>query len=167
MRSILAGAMMIIMALCVLWATVAYGAVTPELAAPVYGMAILLAPLWAAKLFFARVVSWKHSPMHWPVLGFAVYAVIRYFTAPVEYEARLELFQVGLCTLVYFLTSCNFYRQRDRTLLLAVLMVPKGTVQTSALQKVLIAYIALMTLVGIVITLSPAGWLATLVGLLV
>src|SRR5713226_2186594 len=230
MRSILAGAMMIIMALCVLWATVAYGAVTPELSAPVYGMAILLAVLWAAKLFFAKVVSWKQSPMHWPVLGFAVYAVIRYFTAQLEYEGRVELFQVGLCTLVYFLTACNFYRQRDRTLLLAVLMalalaeaayglwqfatrseyvlfwhrpaqyqhraggtfvcpnhlagfleimlgmllarlvthkVSKGTVQTSALQKVLIAYIGLMTLVGIIITLSRAGWVATLVGLLV
>jgi len=221
--------MISIMALCILWATVAYGAVTPELAAPVYGLAILLAVLWAAKLFFARVVSWKQSPMHWPVLGFAVYAIIRYFTAPVEYEARLELFQVGLCTLVYFLTACNFYRQRDRTLLLAVLMalalaeaayglwqfatrskyvlfshrpaqyqhrasgtfvcpnhlagfleimlgmllarlvvhkVSKGTVQTSALQKVLIAYIGLMILVGIVLTLSRAGWLAILVGLL-
>ena len=222
--------MISIMALCILWATVAYGAVTPELAAPVYGMAILLAVLWAAKLFFAKVVSWKQSPMHWPVLGFAVYAVIRYFTAQLEYEGRVELFQVGLCTLVYFLTACNFYRQRDRTLLLTVLMalalaeaayglwqfatrseyvlfwhrpaqyqhraggtfvcpnhlagfleimlgmllarlvthkVSKGTVQTSALQKVLIAYIGLMTLVGIIITLSRAGWVATLVGLLV
>lgn len=222
--------MIIIMALCVLWATVAYGAVTPELAAPVHGMAILLAVLWAAKLFFAKVVSWKQSPMHWPVLGFAVYAVIRYFTAPLEYEGRLELFQVGLCTLVYFLAACNFYRQRDRTLLLTVLMalalaetayglwqfatrpeyvlfwprpaqyqhraggtfvcpnhlagfleimlgmllarlvvhkVSQGAVQRSALQKVLIAYIGLMTLVGIILTLSRAGWVATLAGLLV
>jgi O-antigen ligase len=229
MRKLVAGAMIGLMVLCPVAATVAYGAVSPELAAPVYGMGILLALLWAAKLFFATVVSWKQSPMHWPVLGFAVYAIIRYFTAPVEYEARLELFQVGLCTLVYFATACNFYRQRDRTLLLAVLMalalaeaayglwqfatrskyvlfshrpaqyqhrasgtfvcpnhlagfleimlgmllarlvvhkVSKGTVQTSALQKVLIAYIGLMTLVGIVLTLSRAGWLATLVGLL-
>src|SRR5713101_1886480 len=230
MRKLVAGAMIGFMVLCPVAATVAYGAVSPELAAPAYGMAILLALLWAAKLFFARVVSWKRSPMHWPVLGFAVYAIIRYFTAPLEYEARLELFQVGLCTLVYFLTACNFYRQRDRTLLLAVLMalalgeavyglwqfatrseyvlfwhrptqyqhraggtfvcpnhlagfleitlamllarlvihkVSKGTVQTSALQKVLIAYIGLMTLAGIIFTLSRAGWLATLVGLLV
>src|SRR6266849_4277672 len=122
MRKLVAGAMIGFMVLCPVAATVAYGAVSPELAAPVYGMAILLAVLWAAKLFFARVVSWKQSPMHWPVLGFAVYAVIRYFTAPLEYEGRLELFQVGLCTLAYFLSACNFYRQRDRTLLLAVLM---------------------------------------------
>ena len=28
--------------------------------------------------------------MHWPVLGFLVYAFIRYWFSPYEYESRLE-----------------------------------------------------------------------------
>ena len=78
MRTILAGAMAIAMALCVSAAVILFGAVDIDVAAPVFGFAVLLGVMWAGKLFFSRAVSWKPSPMHWPVLAFTAYATALY-----------------------------------------------------------------------------------------
>jgi O-antigen ligase len=122
MRNVLASAMVITMALCLLAGIALFGAVTVDVAAPVHALAILLAVMWAAKLFFAQVVSWKPSPLHWPVLAFALYATVRYATSPIEYDARMELVQVWLLTFIYFVCASNFYRSRDRTIIFAVLL---------------------------------------------
>jgi O-antigen ligase len=122
MRNVLASAMVITMALCVLTGIVLFGAVTVDVAAPVHALAILLALMWAAKLFFAPIVSWKPSPLHWPVLAFALYATVRYATAPIEYDARMELIQVWLLTFIYFVCASNFYRSRDRTIIFGLLL---------------------------------------------
>ncbi len=229
MRNVLAGAMVITMALCLVIATALFGAVAIEDAVFVYGLAMLLALGWAAKLFFGRVVSWKYSPVHVPVLAFLAYATVRYFTSPIEYESRLMLFQIGLCALIYFLAASNFHRPRDRTILLVCLMVlaaleatyglwqfftkattvlhlqrpliyqgraggtfvcpnhlagflemvlglvlarialhrsSKGSMQRSTLGKIFMAYVALLVLAGILATLSRAGWVATVIGML-
>lgn len=229
MRNVLAGAMVITMALCLATATALFGAVAIEDAVFVYGLAMLLALGWAAKLFFARVVSWKYSPVHLPVLAFLAYAIVRYFASPIEYHSRLMLFQIGLCTLIYFLAASNFHRPRDRTILLVCLMVlavlevtyglwqfftktntvlhlqrpliyqgraggtfvcpnhlagflemvlglvlarialhrpAKGSMQRSTLGKIFMVYVALLVLAGILATLSRAGWVATVVGML-
>ncbi|MCI0366234.1 MAG: O-antigen ligase family protein [Phycisphaerales bacterium] len=110
------------MALCLCAGVVWYGAVTVDTAAPAYILAGLLGLMWAGKLFFARAVSWKPSSLHWPVLGFAIYTVVRYFTSPLEYDSRMEMFQVVLLAFVYFACSFNFYRSRDRTILLVALL---------------------------------------------
>ncbi|MBN2508206.1 MAG: O-antigen ligase family protein [Verrucomicrobia bacterium] len=99
-------------------ATLAFGAVTIDMGGLVYGLGILLLCLWALKLALARSVSWKASPLHYPVAAFALYATLRYFTCPIEYGARLELFMVLLCTMIYFAAAANFYHQRDRAILL-------------------------------------------------
>jgi O-antigen ligase len=122
MRNVLASAMVITMALCVLAGIVLFGAVTVDVAAPVHALAILLALMWATKLFAAPVVSWKPSPLHWPVLAFALYATIRYATSPIEHGARMELIQVWLLTFVYFVCASNFYRSRDRTIIFGLLL---------------------------------------------
>jgi O-antigen ligase len=122
MRNVLASAMVITMALCVLAGVVWFGAVTIDVAAPIYAMAVLLGLMWAGKLFFAQAVSWKPSPMHWPVLAFVVYTTIRYFTSSIEYDSRIELFQVWLLASVYFVCALNFYRSRDRTIIFTVLL---------------------------------------------
>jgi O-antigen ligase len=109
--------------LCILYATLAFAAVSVEFAAPVYAMAMFLAVCWAAKLLFAKQVSWMRSPMHWPVAAFAIYATVRYLTSPIEYDSRLELFHVGLYTFIYFLAATTLHRQRDRTALVIALMV--------------------------------------------
>jgi len=79
-----------------------------------YALALLLTLIWAGKLFGAKVVSWKHSPLHLAVVAFIAYAVARYFFSPLEYEARLDLIDICLCGLVYFIAASNFYRPRDR-----------------------------------------------------
>lgn len=115
--------MVITMALCIFAAVLFFGGVTPDLAAPAYGLGILLALMWAGKLFFAKTVSWKHSPLHLPVLAFFLYALIRYFFSPVERDTRLELIDIALCTLIYFAAASNFYRARDRAWFLWALLL--------------------------------------------
>src|SRR6185503_9945238 len=122
MRNVVAGAMVITMALCLLAGVVWFGAVSVNLAAPLYALALLAGLMWAGKLFFIKVVSWKPSSMHWPVLAFAIYCYARYLSSPIEYESRMELFRVGLLLFIYFLCAFNFYRSRDRTIIFAVLL---------------------------------------------
>jgi putative inorganic carbon (HCO3(-)) transporter len=122
MRNVVASAMVVTMALCLLAGVVCFGAVSVNLAAPVYVFALVAGLIWAGKLFFMNVVSWKPSPMHWPVLAFAFYALMRYLVSPIEYESRMELFRVWLLAFVYFLCAFNFYRSRDRTIIFTVLL---------------------------------------------
>ncbi|MEY2409014.1 MAG: hypothetical protein QOF48_1684 [Verrucomicrobiota bacterium] len=122
MNKLLAGAMVVTTAFALSLGVLFYGAVEPEVAAPMYFLALLAAIIWAAKLLLSPASTWKSSPMHWPILAFAVYAFIRYLGAPVEYDARVELLQVGLCVLGYF-TACQFYHPSHRTILLGALLV--------------------------------------------
>ncbi len=39
---------------------------------------------------------WLWPPVCWPILAFAVYAVVRYFLADIEYVARWELLRMTL-----------------------------------------------------------------------
>ena len=123
MKHLLNGALLAGLALSLLYATVAFGAVSLEYSAPLYLIAALLALIWAAKLLLWKQVSWLRSPTHWAVAAFALYAVARYFTSPVEYDSRLELLHVALYTLIYFVVASNFWRPRDRAVVLVVVMV--------------------------------------------
>src|ERR1043166_4776976 len=123
MSRVYAGAMMTIMALCVFGIALPIGGVNPEVAAPAYLLAALLGMLWAGRFLFARELTWHSSPMHWPVAMFLVYAVARYLGSPLEYAARVELFQVGVCALIYFVCATQFTRPSDRTFFLVALMI--------------------------------------------
>src|SRR6266498_3153110 len=121
MRNILASATVMTVALALFLGVILYGAVDPDVAAPMYALGLVAGVLWAIKLLFTRSVTWKNSPLHWPVLAFVVYALFRYFWSPVEYDARVELLHIGLYALVYFI-ACQFYRPVDRTLILVTVM---------------------------------------------
>src|SRR6266540_198278 len=120
MNSVFAGAMITIMALCVFGVLLPLGAINPELAFPAFVLATVLAGLWAARLVVSKEAVWSPSPMHWPVLGFLAYATARYVFSPLEHDARIELFQVGLCGLIYFVCANQFQLARDRAILIAV-----------------------------------------------
>jgi hypothetical protein len=122
MNSVFAGAMISIMALCVFGALLPLGAVNPELAFPAFLLATLLGTLWAARLLFSKDATWSRSPMHWPVAGFVAYAAIRYWYSPLEYDARVELFQVGVCGLAYFVCANQFHLARDRAIIISILV---------------------------------------------
>ena len=110
------------MALALFFGVLFYGAVDPDVAAPMYLLGLLATAFWAGRLLFSSVSTWKSSPMHWPVLAFGVYTFLRYWTSPVEYDARVELLYVALCVLAYF-TACQFYHPAHRTMLLVTLLV--------------------------------------------
>lgn len=123
MSRVLAGAMTTVMALCFFAVCLPLGGVTPELAFPAYAVLSVLCGIAAARLLVEREVVWVVSPMHWPVAAFFVYTIARYFTSPVEYEARFELFQVGACFLVYCISSVFYNRPQDRNVMLVTLAV--------------------------------------------
>lgn len=81
-------------------------------------LVLLAALLWAARMLLGGGATWKVSPMHLPVALFTGYAVLRYFTSPFEHDARLELIQVLICAVVYFVAASQFYRPTDRAILL-------------------------------------------------
>ncbi len=115
--------MIAVMALLLFAGVAFFASTTLKVAVPLYALSFLLALLWAAKLAFAEAVSWKRSAMHWLVAAFALYSLVRYFGSPLEYESRLELFQVAICTFIYFVSCANFYHPRDRTILLYALLL--------------------------------------------
>jgi O-antigen ligase len=104
-------------------ATVFFGAVSFNYAAPILAIGVVLGLLWTLKLCFTTKVSWVRSPMHWAVAAFVLYALIRYWTSPLEYFARAELFLVGYYAAIYFVVANNLHRRRDLTIVFLALMV--------------------------------------------
>lgn len=123
MNRVFAGAMMTLMALCVFGLALPLGGVNPEVAFPGYCAAVLLTLLWVGWLLRSPEASWTGSPIHLPVGLFVCYAFIRYFSSPVEYEARQELFLIGVCALLYLVAATYSYRPVDRSFFLVALMI--------------------------------------------
>jgi len=117
LKSALNVALLIGVVLSLLAATLLFGGILVEHALPWYLLVGLAVSLWAVKLILCRHVSGVWSPMHVPVLLFAGYAFARYLVSPIEYESRVELFHIGIYTLIYFLVACNFHRTRDRLII--------------------------------------------------
>ena len=123
MSKVYAGAMMTIMALCVFMAVIPLGAVAPDVAFPAYGLIGLLAFLWAGRMLSSSPATWVSSPLHLPVACFTIYAFARYFLAPYEYDARLELFQIGASAVVYVCCALYFNKPGHRRLFVVVLLL--------------------------------------------
>jgi O-antigen ligase len=227
MKKFIGGAMVSTMALCFLAAVIPLAAHPIQFATGLYAGAFLLGVLWIVKLLSGKA-HWNHSPVHYPVLGFFLYALYRYFTSPIEYDSRIELFDVGLLTFFYFAIASNFHHSKDRSILLWVLfglamfeatyglyqfvthspsallwsrpekyfsraggtyMCPNhlagflemslgliiarivvrrssDSINRSALEKVLLAYVALVCMVALLASFSRSGWVAMVCGLL-
>jgi O-antigen ligase len=121
MIGVFAGAMTTVMALVVFCAVIPLGGVNPILLAPAFASIALLSLMWVGRILVTEEVTWNRSPMQWPILLFSAYAAARYLTSPFEYEARNELFQVGLCGLVFFLASQQFHLRQARAIFVASL----------------------------------------------
>lgn len=68
----------------------------------VQGLVIAVMLLWALRIIFNPGMPFSWPPLCWPVLAFALYAVARYFTADIEYVARLEMIQTLLYAFLFF-----------------------------------------------------------------
>ncbi len=121
MRGVFNVALLVCTTILLVVAVMVFGGVLLPYAAPLYLTGAALALLWAAKLFLIEPVSWTRSPMHWPVLGFAVYAFVRYLTGTIGYDGRIELLNLSLAVLVYFVAATTLRRDRDRTVLVLTL----------------------------------------------
>ena len=71
--------------------------------------------LWGVRLWLNRKPQILWPPLTWAVLAFTAYAVARYFTADIEYVARMELIQVVLMASVFMLVVNNL-RGQDETI---------------------------------------------------
>jgi len=78
--------------------------------------------LWTARLWLADRARFLCPPICWAALGFGVYAIARYFTADIEYVARLELLRVLVYVFLFFAIINNLHRQ-EHTQAMAYTMI--------------------------------------------
>jgi hypothetical protein len=65
----------------------AYGAVDTLPFLIIQGLAAAILVLWTARLWLNARAQFLWPPICWAVLAFTLYAVVRYFTADIEYVA--------------------------------------------------------------------------------
>lgn len=95
------------------FAPVAFGAVYAWTFLVVQMLAVGLAGLWIIRLWFGYKPKLLWPPLVWGVVAFVLYAVARYFTADIEYEARQELIRVLLYAFVFLAVLSNLYNQES------------------------------------------------------
>ncbi len=83
--------------------------------------------LWGVRLGLNRRPQILWPPLTWVVLLFTAYAVARYFTADIEYVARMELIQVVLLASVFMLVLNNL-RGQDETEVISFTLIALATV---------------------------------------
>jgi O-antigen ligase len=81
--------------------------VNPFLVAEVCMVAATI--LWGVRLWLNPRPKLLWPPICWAVVAFAVYAVIRYLTADIEYVARQEMIRVLVYALLFFIILNNLY----------------------------------------------------------
>lgn len=69
--------------------------------------------LWLVRLWFGEQRRLLCPPVCWPILGFAIYALARYFTADIEYVARWELLRVLVYVTLFFAVLNNLQGQEN------------------------------------------------------
>jgi O-antigen ligase len=73
--------------------------------------------LWGARLWLNPRPQLLWPPICWAVVAFAVYAIIRYLTADIEYVARLEMVRVLIYAFLFFAILNNLHRQEPAQLI--------------------------------------------------
>lgn len=111
-------------------ATLAFGGVGAWQFALVQGLAALALAAWGVLLAVRRKVEWLWPPVCWLVLGFAVYAVARYFTADLERVARLEVLRVLIYTGVFFL-ALNALHSQERVVAVVTTLIVLGVLESA------------------------------------
>ncbi len=109
------------------YAPLATGAVRPRDFVVVQWLTVAMLAVWGCRF----AINPKHRLFWpwvcWPVLGFMLYAVGRYFTADIEYVARQELVRVLIYGFVFFAVLHNLHRQ-EFTQLLGMTLISLGMV---------------------------------------
>jgi O-antigen ligase len=69
--------------------------------------------LWAARLWLDPRPKLLWPPVCWLVVAFALYSIIRYLTADIEYVARAEMIQVVMYAFLFLAIVNNLHRQES------------------------------------------------------
>ncbi len=120
------GILVLVLAMLV-FAPLAFGAVDAWAFLVVQGLAVGVFVLWAVRLWVHPKPRLLWPPLAWAMLAFLLYAVARYFTADIEYVARLETIQVGLYCLVFF-AALNNLRGQEEITAVSLTLLSVGTV---------------------------------------
>ena len=88
----------------------------------VLGIVPVILALWAARLWIAPHPRLLWPPICWAVVAFAVYAIIRYFTAEIEYVARREMIQVLTYAFLFLVIVNNLHRQESARIITLTLV---------------------------------------------
>jgi O-antigen ligase len=104
------------------FAPLAMGAVAPALFLVVQALILAVMFLWALRFVVTPKIKFYWPPLCWPVLAFALYAIARYFTAPIEYVARFEVIQTLLYAFLFF-AIVNNITSRESTPIICLILV--------------------------------------------
>lgn len=115
------GFLALLLALLV-FAPLAMGAVDAPEFLVVQGLATAVLFWWILKMGFARKVQLFWPPICWAVLAFALYAIARYFTADIEYVARLEMIQTLLYAFLFFAIVNNLTSKESNQVIAFILL---------------------------------------------
>jgi O-antigen ligase len=74
-------------------------------------LAVAVGALWLCRIWLDPGQRFLWPPVCWAVLAFAIYAVIRYLTADIEYVARQEMIRILVYALLFFAILNNLHRQ--------------------------------------------------------
>ncbi len=105
------------------FAPLAFGAVDAWSFLVVQVVAAVVFVLWGVRLWLNPRGRLLWPPLAWVVLAFMIYAVARYFTADIEYIARLETIQVLLFGGLFFAALNNLRGQEEISAVSGTLIV--------------------------------------------
>jgi O-antigen ligase len=108
------------------FAPLAFGAVDEWAFLVVEGIGAGIFILWTARLWLNPKLKLLWPPLAWVVVAFLVYAVVRYFTADIEYIARAEVIQVVLFAFIFFVIVNNLHGQ-DETQVISFTLITLAT----------------------------------------
>lgn len=104
------GILMLVLAALV-FAPLAFGAVYTWTFLVVQALVVGVALFWLVRLWGGHKPKLLWPPLAWAVVAFVLYALARYFTADIEYIARLELIRVLLYAFLLLAVISNLYDQ--------------------------------------------------------
>lgn len=88
----------------------------------VQGLTMAVMFLWALRIVFNPKIKFSWPPICWAVLAFALYAVGRYFSADLEYVARLEMIQTLIYAFLFFAIINNLTAKEHAQIIVFVLI---------------------------------------------
>jgi O-antigen ligase len=109
------------------FAPLAFGAVDTWAWLVMQMAAAVVFVLWGVRLWLNPRGKLLWPPLAWVVLAFVIYALARYFTADIEYVARLETIQVLLFGFLFF-AALNNLRGQEEISAVSATLIATGTV---------------------------------------